>query len=45
MNRNFQLIFVDDGSNDKTFEKLKSKDFNDFSTILIKHKDNRKSLI
>ena len=39
-NRNFQLILVDDGSNDKTFEKLKLKDFKDFSTILIKHKDN-----
>ena len=39
-NRNFQLILVDDGSNDMTFEKLKSKNIKDFSTILIKHKDN-----
>ena len=39
-NRNFQLILVDDGSFDTTFEKLKSKNLKDFSTILIKHKDN-----
>ena len=39
-NRNFQLILVDDGSFDMTFEKLKSKNLKDFSTILIKHKDN-----
>ena len=38
--RNFQLILVDDGSNDKTFEKLKSKNLKNFSSILIKHKDN-----
>ena len=30
-NRNFQLILVDDGSNDNTFEKLKLKNFKDFS--------------
>ena len=28
-NRNFQLILVDDGSNDMTFEKLKSKNIKD----------------
>ena len=39
-NRNFQLILVDDGSNDMTFEKLKSKNFKGISTVLIKHKDN-----
>ncbi len=39
-NRNFQLILVDDGSNDMTFEKLKSKNLKGISTVLIKHKDN-----
>ena len=39
-NRNFQLILVDEGSNDMTFEKLKSKNFKGISTVLIKHKDN-----
>ena len=39
-NKNFQLILVDDGSNDMTFEKLKSKNFKGISTVLIKHKDN-----
>ena len=40
VNRNFQLVLVDDGSNDNTFEKLKSFNLKEFSTILIKHKDN-----
>ena len=40
VNRNFQLVLVDDGSNDNTFEKLKSFDLKEFSTTLIKHKDN-----
>ena len=35
-NRNFQLILVDDGSFDTTFEKLKSKNLKDFSTISLK---------
>ena len=40
VNRNFQLVLVDDGSNDNTFEKLKSFNLKEFSSILIKHKDN-----
>ena len=37
-NRNFQLILVDDYSNDMTFEKLVL--ILNISTVLIKHKDN-----
>ncbi len=39
-NRNFQLIFIDDGSKDTTFEKLKSNITKDFSSVIIKHKNN-----
>ena len=39
-NRNFQIIFVDDGSKDSTFEKLKIYSDKKFKTIIIKHKTN-----
>ena len=35
-NRNFQIIFVDDGSKDSTFEKLKIYSDKKFKTIDIK---------
>ena len=38
--RNFQLLFIDDGSQDQTFEKLKSNVSKEFDTVLIKHKNN-----
>ena len=35
-NRNFQIIFVDDGSKDNTFENLKLYSDKKFKTIIIK---------
>ena len=39
-NRNFQIIFIDDGSKDNTFEKLKIYSDKKFKTIIIKNKTN-----
>ena len=39
-NKNFQIIFVDDGSKDNTFENLKLYSDKKFKTIIIKHKIN-----
>jgi len=39
-NRNFQIIFIDDGSKDSTFEKLKIYSDKKFKTIIIKNKTN-----
>ncbi len=38
--RNFEIIYVDDGSLDNTFEKLKQTSRNKFKTIIIRHKKN-----
>jgi len=38
-NRNFEIIYVDDGSRDKTFDELK-KLTNSYETLIIKHKNN-----
>ena len=39
-NRNFEIIYVDDGSKDKTFEELKKLENNSFDTLIIKHRTN-----
>ena len=39
--RNFEIIFVDDGSKDNTFNKLKKFSISKFKTIIIKHKTNQ----
>ena len=38
-NRNFEIIYVDDGSRDKTFDELK-KLSNPYETLIIKHRNN-----
>ena len=38
--RNFEIIYIDDGSKDKTFEELKKLQNNSFDTLLIKHRTN-----
>jgi len=38
-NRNFEIIYVDDGSRDKTFDELK-KINNTYETLIIKHRNN-----
>ena len=38
--RNLEIIYVDDGSNDKTFEELKKLNTNIFETLIIKHRAN-----
>ena len=38
--RNVEIIYVDDGSNDKTFEELKKLSTNAFDTTIIKHRAN-----
>jgi len=38
--RNLELIYVDDGSNDKTFDELKKLSTNPFETLIIKHRKN-----
>ena len=39
-NRVFEIIYVDDGSNDNTFQELKNLKSNTVSTVLIKHRSN-----
>ena len=38
--RNLEIIYVDDGSNDQTFEELKKLNTNTFETLIIKHRSN-----
>ena len=38
--RNFQIIYIDDGSQDKTFEELKKLNLNPFETLIIRHRTN-----
>tara|TARA_Y100000590_G_scaffold88179_1_gene98991 strand:- start:4519 stop:5475 length:957 start_codon:yes stop_codon:yes gene_type:complete len=38
--RNFEIIYIDDGSKDKTFEELKKLQNNSFDTLIIKHRTN-----
>ncbi len=40
-NRSFEIIFVDDGSKDNTFENLKNFSQGAFKTKIIKHKTNK----
>ena len=40
-NRNFEIIYVDDGSQDKTFDELKKLNSNSINTIIIKHRTNK----
>ena len=39
-NRKFEIIYVDDGSTDNTFEALKKLNNNEIETIIIKHRNN-----
>ena len=39
-NRNFELIYIDDGSIDNTFEKLKNFNKENFQIKIIKNKTN-----
>ena len=39
-NRNFEIIYIDDGSKDNTFNELKKLDSNTFETTVIKHRTN-----
>ena len=39
-NRNFEIIYIDDGSKDNTFSELKKLNSNNFETIIIKHRTN-----
>ena len=38
--RNFEIIYIDDGSNDKTFDELKKLSQNSIETIIIRHRTN-----
>ena len=38
--RDLEIIYVDDGSSDKTFEELKKLNSNTFETLIIKHRTN-----
>ena len=38
--RNLEIIYVDDGSNDETFNELKKLSTNTFETLIIKHRTN-----
>ena len=38
--RNLEIIYVDDGSCDQTFEELKKLNTNTFETLIIKHRTN-----
>ena len=38
--RKFEIIYIDDGSKDKTFEELKKLNSNPFETLIIKHRAN-----
>ena len=38
--RNLEIIYVDDGSNDETFNELKKLSTNTFETLIIKHHTN-----
>jgi len=38
--RDLEIIYIDDGSNDKTFEELKKLKTNIFETLIIKHRNN-----
>ncbi len=38
--RNLEIIYVDDGSNDETYEELKKLNTNPFDTLIIKHRVN-----
>jgi len=39
-NRNFEIIYVDDGSKDNTFAELKKLNLNIFETTIIRHRTN-----
>lgn len=38
--RKFEIIYVDDGSQDKTFEELKKLNVNTCDTLIVKHRSN-----
>ena len=38
--RNFEIIYIDDGSNDDTFNELKKLNTNPYETLIIKHRIN-----
>ena len=38
--RNLEIIYIDDGSSDKTFSQLKKLNTNIFETLIIKHRTN-----
>ena len=38
--RNLEIIYVDDGSNDETFNELKKLSINTVETLIIKHRTN-----
>ena len=38
--RKFEIIYVDDASSDKTFDKLKELNSNPYKTLLIRHRIN-----
>ena len=38
--RNLEIIYVDDGSSDETFNELKKLSINTFETLIIKHRTN-----
>ena len=39
-NRNLEIIYIDDGSSDETFNELKKLTTNTFETLIIKHRTN-----
>ena len=38
--RSLEIIYIDDGSNDETFNELKKLNTNSFETLIIKHRNN-----